>query len=224
MSHAADSASPRCGQASADRRPHRRHLPVVEGVGLPGRPMVGHPRPRQGRSLPLASLRDGLRPPLTRRGVPGLGVGPQPGSPHPGGGDANDLGASSRARTCGHRERSLDRRDATAVGLRPERTDRSGGRRARSGGRSAHTPPPAAARCAPAATAPVARPAGWPSLGPARTAPARRSSRSAGSSRPGPRGRAGSGVAGSGSGRARRRTGSPGRSSRWPCRTVTTSC
>jgi hypothetical protein len=87
-------------------------------------------------------------------------------------------------------------------------------------GRSAHTPPPAAARCAPAATAPVARPAAWPSLGPAPTAPARRSSRSAGSSRPGWRGRAGSGVAGSGSGRARHRTGSPGRSSQWPCRTA----
>jgi hypothetical protein len=50
--------------------------------------------------------------------------------------------------------------------------------------------------------------------------PARRSSHSAGSSRPGWRGRAGSGVAGSSSGRARRRTGSPGRSSRWPWGTV----
>ena len=42
-------------------------------VGLPGRPIMGHPRPRQGRSLALASLRDGLRPPLTRPGVPGRG-------------------------------------------------------------------------------------------------------------------------------------------------------
>jgi hypothetical protein len=34
--------------------------------------ILGHPAPRQRCSLPLASLRDGLRPPLTRGGVPGL--------------------------------------------------------------------------------------------------------------------------------------------------------
>jgi hypothetical protein len=33
--------------------------------------ILGHPAPRQGCSLPLASLRDSLRPPLTWRGVPG---------------------------------------------------------------------------------------------------------------------------------------------------------
>lgn len=77
---------------------------------------------------------------------------------------------------------------------------------------------------APAATAPVARPAGWPSLGPAPTAPARRRSRSAGSSRPGWRGRAGSGVAGPAAvelvTEPVRLVDRPGRSSRWPCRTV----
>jgi hypothetical protein len=42
------------------------------GPACPVERILGHPAPHQGCSLPLASLRDGLRPPLTRGGVPGL--------------------------------------------------------------------------------------------------------------------------------------------------------
>jgi hypothetical protein len=42
------------------------------GPACPVGRILGHPAPHQECSLPLASLRDGPRPPLTRGGVPGL--------------------------------------------------------------------------------------------------------------------------------------------------------
>jgi hypothetical protein len=50
------------------------------GLGLPALPRVSHPRAASRALAALASLRDGLRPPLTRPGVPGpTGDGDQAG-------------------------------------------------------------------------------------------------------------------------------------------------
>jgi hypothetical protein len=54
---------------------HVRHHVVTATRSEPACPtgqILGHPSPRQRRSLPLTSLRDSLRLPLTRAGVPGL--------------------------------------------------------------------------------------------------------------------------------------------------------
>ena len=65
---------------AAGTRPRLQAPRPRAGLGLPALPRVSHPRAASRALASLASLRDGLRPPLTRPGVPGpTGDGDQAG-------------------------------------------------------------------------------------------------------------------------------------------------